>query len=148
MAITRWFFRLLGVIMITNGLWMVFSALPWFTHIPADMAATGIPNSHLIHDVGIAYIVFGIGLVWSASNLERCRPVYLGVMLFMTGHAIGHAVEILVGQLPPSHWWIDFPLVFLPGIILAILALPQVWSKATSSKTKSRPDNFPGNSAA
>jgi hypothetical protein len=123
--------------MIGNGLWMVFSALPWFTNIPTDMAATGIPNSHLIHDVGIAYIVFGVGLVWCASNLGRCRSVYLGTMFFMTGHAMGHAVEILVGQLPPSHWWIDFPLVFLPGIILAVLAFPQVWRRVTSSSETS-----------
>jgi hypothetical protein len=133
MVITQWFFRLVGVSMIANGLWMAFSALPWFTHIPTDMAATGNPNSHLIHDVGIAYMVFGLGLIWCAGNLERCRPVYLGIMLFMIGHAIVHGIEILVGQLPPSHWWIDFPLVFLPGIILALLALPKVWERATSS---------------
>ncbi|MBW8012279.1 MAG: hypothetical protein FVQ83_13770 [Chloroflexi bacterium] len=134
MIFTQWFFRITGVSMIANGLWMVFSALPWFTHIPTDMAATGNPNSHLIHDVGIAYIVFGVGLEWCASNLERCRPAYLGIMFFMSGHAIGHAVEILAGELPPSHWWIDFPLVFLPGIILAVLALPQVWKKVKNVK--------------
>ncbi len=133
MTILKWFFRIGGAGMVANGFWMVFSALPWFTHMPTDMAATGHPNNHLIHDVGIAYIVFGIGLIWSASNLERCRPVYLGIMLFMTGHAIGHAIEILTGQLPPSHWWIDFPLVFLPGIILAVLAIPQVWRRMMSS---------------
>lgn len=131
MKITKWFFRLGGIGLIANGLWMTFSALPWFTLIPTDMAATGHPNNHLIHDVGIAYIVFGVGLVWCASNLARSRPVYLGVMLFMTGHAAGHAIEIMAGQLPPSHWWIDFPLVFLPGIVLAVLAFPQIWKRVT-----------------
>ena len=117
--------------MALNGLWMLMSALPWFANVPADMAATGNPNIHLIHDVGIAYIIFGLGLVWCASNLAKSRPVYLGISFFMAGHALSHVLEILLGQLPPSHWWIDIPLVFLPGIILALLAFPKLWARAT-----------------
>jgi hypothetical protein len=133
MEITKWSFRILGAGMAANGLWMLSSALPWFNQIPADMAATGHPNIHLIHDVGLAYFIFGMGLVWCAQNLATCRPVYLGTTFFMAGHALSHVQEILVGQLPGSHWWIDFPLVFLPGILLSVLAIPKIWQKATTS---------------
>jgi len=132
MNLTKWFFRVLGTGMALNGLWMVSSALPWFNNVPADMAATGNPNVHLIHDVGLSYIIFGLGLVWCAQNLHTCKPVYIGISFFMGGHALIHLVEILAGQLPSSHWLIDVPLVFLPGIILPVLAIPKFWKKATT----------------
>lgn len=113
--------------MIVNGIWMVAGAIEWFFHIPADMLATGEPNGHLIRDVGFAYIVFGFALSWCAFEFESRRPVFLMVAFFMVAHALGHAGEILIGLLPASHWWIDFPLVFLPGLILGILAVPHVW---------------------
>jgi len=36
--------------------------------------------------------------------------------------------EIMIGLLPPSHWWIDFPLVLFPGLSLGLLAIPGVWA--------------------
>ncbi len=114
--------------MIANGIWMVAGAIEWFFNIPADMPATGEPNGHLIRDVGIAYVVFGIALNWCALQLKSRRFVLLMVALFMIAHALGHAVEILIGTLPASYWWIDFPFVFLPGLFFAVLAIPRVWA--------------------
>ncbi len=113
--------------MIVNGIWMVSRAIEWFFNVPADMAATGEPNGHLIRDVGIAYIIFGAALNWCAFQLNRRRAVFLLVAAFMFFHALGHVIEIVVGLLPASHWWIDFPLVLLPGLILGVLAIPRVW---------------------
>jgi hypothetical protein len=121
-------FHIVGVAMIANGIWMVSRAIEWFFHIPADMLATGEPNGHLIRDVGFAYIVFGFALNWCALQLERRRAVFLMVSFFMVAHALGHVVEILIGLLPASHWWIDFPLVLFPGLILGVLAIPPVWA--------------------
>jgi len=114
--------------MMGNGIWMVSRAVEWFFNIPADMPATGEPNGHLIRDVGFAYIVFGYALNWCALQLENRRPVFLMVAFFMVVHAFGHVSEIIVDLLPASHWWIDFPLVFLPGLILGGLAIPRVWT--------------------
>jgi hypothetical protein len=123
----RIFLQIIGAAMIVNGIWMVSQAIDWFFHIPVDMQATGDPNGHLIRDVGFAYIVFGFALYWCALRLESRRAVFLMVAFFMVAHALGHAVEILTGLLPVSHWWIDLPLVFFPGLVLAILAIPRVW---------------------
>ncbi len=125
--VLRAFFHIAGTAMIGNGIWMVSGAIEWFFNIPADMAATGEPNGHLIRDVGIAYVVFGIALNWCAFQLSRRRAVFLMVAAFMFFHALGHVIEIVVGLLPASHWWIDFPLVLLPGLILGVLAIPGVW---------------------
>ena len=126
--ILRAFVYIVGVVMMANGIWMVLRAIEWFFHIPVDMPATGEPNGHLIRDVGFAYIVFGFALNWCAIQLKHRRAVFLMVSFFMIVHALGHAVEILVGLLPASHWWIDFPLVFFPGLALGVLAVPRVWA--------------------
>ncbi len=119
--------HLVGLAMIGNGLWMVVGAMGWFINIPADMPATGDPNGHLIRDVGFAYIVFGFAVNWCVLQLHNRRPVFLMASFFMVAHALGHLAEILLGLLPTSHWWIDFPLVFLPGLIFGALAIPGVW---------------------
>ncbi len=122
------FLHLAGIAIFANGLWMVVAALEWFFGIPADMPATGDPNGHLIRDVGFAYIVFGFALNWCALQLQTRRPVFLMVSFFMVVHALGHLVEILFGLLPASHWWVDFPLVFLPGLVFGALVIPRVWT--------------------
>jgi len=122
------FLQVAGLAMMGNGLWMVMGAIKWFFNIPADMPATGDPNGHLIRDVGFAYIVFGFALSWCALHLQNRRPVFLMVSFFMVAHALGHLFEILLGLLPASHWWIDFPLVFLPGLVFGALAIPRVWT--------------------
>ena len=126
--ILRAFSHIVGAAMIVNGIWMVSRAIEWFFHIPVDMLATGGPNGHLIRDVGFAYIVFGSALNWCALKLESRRAVFLMVSFFMVAHALGHVIEILIGLLPTSHWWIDFPLVLFPGLILGVLAIPGVWT--------------------
>ena len=68
------------------------------------------------------FSIAGIALLWCAQNIHRSYLVFLGVVLFYVGHALIHVVEILVGLLPPSHWWIDFPLVFLPAMVLLAVA--------------------------
>ncbi len=126
--ILRAFFHIIGAVMIGNGIWMVSRAIEWFFQIPADMQATGEPNGHLIRDVGFAYIVFGFALYWCALHLEDRRAVFMMVSLFMVVISLGHVIEILTGLLPASHWWIDFPLVFFPGVVLGVLAIPRVWA--------------------
>ena len=128
-------FHIVGALMIANGIWMVSRAIEWFFTIPADMLATGEPNGHLIRDVGLAYIVFGFALNWCAMQLDNRRAVFLLVSFFMVGHALGHVVEILVGLLPPSHWWIDFPLVLLPGLVFGLLAVPSIWESVIGDQT-------------
>lgn len=122
------FLWVMGGVSLANGLWMLAHAWSWFTWLPGVMD-TGAVNGHFIHDVGIVYALSGAGLIWCARNLAAARPVYIGITLFFALHAVGHVAEILLGQLPPRHWWVDLPLVFAPALALSLLALPGSWRK-------------------
>ena len=114
-------YNILGGISLGNGLWMLISASTWFHKMPVGAEDTGPVNSHFIHDVGLVYILVGIGMFWCAYKLTTCLNVHIGVTLFMGGHALIHIGEILSGALPTSHWLIDFPLVTFPAMILIAL---------------------------
>lgn len=124
------FLNILATISLANGLWMMAHAWSWFEWIPG-VSDTGTANAHFIHDVGIAFAVCAIGLYWCARHLDIARPVFLGITLFIAGHALGHVVEIITGLLPHSHWYIDIPLVFLPAALLVTAALPKNWARLT-----------------
>lgn len=122
-----------GLASVANGAWMIAHAWTWFTMLPG-VRDTGAVNSHFIHDVGVVYLLSGAGLVWCVRNPASARPLFVGIALFYVGHALGHVVEILVGQLPPSHWWIDLPLVFAPAALLGALALPGPWRRLAGTR--------------
>jgi len=111
-------FNLFGAISLGNGVWMLLFAENWYNNLPAAIHDTGPLNTHFVHDIGLVYSLAGIALLWCAQNLYSAWFVYLGVLIFYVGHALIHVVEILLGLLPPNHWWIDFPLVFLPAMVL------------------------------
>ena len=51
-------------------------------------------------------------------------PVVAAVASFYVLHALVHVTDTLAGRLPPSHWLIDFPGVYLPAaLLLAFTAL-------------------------
>lgn len=112
---------ILAVVNVANALWMVIAPASWFTGIPAAVPDTGEFNFHFVRDVGVAYLVCGIGLAWCAQNLPRALPVLVGVTLFNFGHAATHVDDILQGRLPASHWLIDTPAVFAPTILMIML---------------------------
>lgn len=114
--------NLIGATSAGNGLWMLFFAANWYDNVPAGIHDTGPFNSHFVHDIGLVYLLVGIALIWCAKNLNTCKPIFLVVLLFNVGHALIHVIEILIGLLPPSHWWIDFPLIFFPTMVLVALS--------------------------
>lgn len=114
-------YNLLGAVCVGNGFWMLASASSWFQNMPLAIEDTGPFNAHFVHDLGLVFLLSGIGLFWCAYKINDSFIVHLGVTLFITGHALIHVVEILLGLLPPEHWWIDFPLITLPAIILILL---------------------------
>ena len=114
-------YNILGGLSLGNGLWMLLSASTWFSEMPVGAEDTGPLNAHFVHDVGLVYLLIGLGAFYCARKLETCLEVHLGITLFMGGHAFIHIGEILTGALPTSHWLIDFPLVIFPTIMLIAL---------------------------
>lgn len=123
-----WFFRIAGIFMVVNGIWMVADAVHWFYNIPAGVTDSGQPNGHFIRDVGLVYMIFGVALTWCSFQLAERRAVFVCVAAFMIGHALDHLVEILMGVLPPSHWLLDLSPVLAPGLLFAVFLHPGAWS--------------------
>ena len=116
------FYAIACVVSVINGIWMLFFPMSWYSYFPAAIPHTGPFNSHFVRDLGVTYLVVALGFGWCAANLERSRPVHLGLTIFFAGHALIHLVELLTGHLPPSHWLIDTPVVFVPALILIALS--------------------------
>lgn len=116
--IVKSIYNILGGISLGNGLWMLISASSWFNQMPVGAEDTGPLNSHFIHDVGLVYVLVGIGAFGCGYKLKKYFKVHIAITLFMGGHALIHVGEILSGALPTSHWLIDFLLVTFPAIIL------------------------------
>jgi hypothetical protein len=119
------FYYLLAAGSAANGLWMLVAPVGWFTGVPAAVTDTGPVNVHFVHDLGVVFLIAALAAFWCARQPSPRNPAHVGLTLFYSGHALVHVAEILAGRLPPSHWWIDAPLVFLPAVLLiAILFAP------------------------
>ncbi len=121
------------VVSLVNGAWMLFSPLSWYTDLPAAVPDTGAFNPHFVRDIGVTYVVMTVGFAWCALNLDRCRPVHIGLTLLWGGHALLHLADILSGRLPASHWLIDTPTIFVPALVLAAFAVPAIWRRVVES---------------
>lgn len=112
------FYNFTGALSIGNGLWMLLFAENWYFNLPGQIEDTGPLNTHFVHDIGLVYCISGVAALYCATKLHHCKAVHIGLTLFTVGHALIHVVEILIGLLPPSHWVIDFPLIFVPAILI------------------------------
>jgi len=117
-TILKSFYNLIGATSIGNGLWMLLFAENWYFNLPAGIEDTGPLNTHFVHDIGLVYCIAGLAAFYCALRMTRCKAVHIGLTLFTVGHALIHVVEILIGLLPPSHWLIDLPLLFVPAILI------------------------------
>lgn len=111
---------------IFNGGWMLLFPLSWYTDLPAAVPNTGPFNQHFVRDLGVVFLLIGLAFGWAALNVDRSRPVHLVVTAFFTGHAMIHVADIVTGRLPHRHWMIDMPGVFVPAVLMIILAVPTV----------------------
>jgi|SRR5687768_1598838 len=122
----KFFYLIAGILTLVNGAWMLLFPESWYTDFPAGIPHTGPFNPHFIRDLGVAFVVIALAFGWCARNLNLSYPVHLGLTVFFIGHALIHVVDLEVGRLPHSHWLIDAPGVFLPAVIMIILAVPSL----------------------
>lgn len=116
---------LLSAFAAANGARMVFDPLGWFASIP-ELGLTGAANAHFIRDVGTAYLAAATGLAFAAFRPAQGSGALLVAAIFMTGHGIGHLVDIAEGcAARPGGTALDWFGVILPGAIAAALC---VWS--------------------
>ena len=117
-----WLYLVLGVMTLGNALWMLAGPMHWYHELPAAVPDTGPFNPHFVRDIGCAFLTTGVALVWAAYAPSLRLPLVGIAALFLVAHAVLHVYDTLVGNLPNDHWWLDFPGVYLPALVLAVAA--------------------------
>jgi hypothetical protein len=123
----RGLFWLFGLLSLGNGLWMLAAPATWYVRLPAGVPDTGPLNVHFVRDIGAAFTTIGVAFCVAAPNAPRHRGVLLAAALFYGLHALIHVADLVSGRLAGDHWLVDLPGVFLPAIVLGVLALPRWW---------------------
>lgn len=126
----RIFYGIMGVLALANGVYMINQPEHWYYNLPGKIPDMGAYNGHFIRDIGLAYMISGIGFLWSIPYVAKCRIVHIGNTLFVTGHAALHVVDIASERLPMDHILHDAPGVLIPGVIMLVLCVPAVWVRA------------------
>lgn len=121
----RFLCALLAAFAAANGARMALDPLGWFASIP-ELGLTGAANAHFIRDVGTAYLAAAMGLALAVFRPAQGFGVLLVAAIFMTGHGIGHLVDIAQGcAARRGGTALDWFGVILPGAITAALC---IWS--------------------
>jgi hypothetical protein len=126
-TVLRAIFWGVGILDVANGLWMLVAPESWYYHLPAGVPDTGPLNHHFVRDIGAAFLTIGAVFCVTARRASSHRGVVLAAALFYLLHAAVHLLDLMTGHLPPHHWLVDLPGVFLPAAILTVLCLPRWW---------------------
>lgn len=118
-----WIFLVSGLGNLANGLWMLADPAHWYTTLPAAVPDFGPLNEHFVRDIGSAFAMLGIALLWGAARHAVRLPVLVLVTLFNALHAVVHVWDTSRGLVGPEHWRIDFPAVYLPTLFLVALTV-------------------------
>lgn len=116
------FYLIAAIFSCANSIWMLVSPWSWYEKFPAGISHTGPFNAHFVRDLGVVYLVVALAFAWCARNMERSLVVHIALTVFFVGHALIHLADIAAGRLPHAHWLIDMPGVFVPALLMTILA--------------------------
>ena len=113
----------IGVIAAGFSLWMLASPNSWYAQFPRMIAEFGDFNVHFVRDLGAAYFTFGCACIWAARTPAARIPVMGLITLFFGIHALIHVFDTLRGHVDMDHFLLDFPLTYLPAILLVVVFL-------------------------
>ena len=116
-----WLLVAMGVGTTANALWMLAGPMHWYTDLPAAVPDTGPFNPHFVRDIGCAFLTTGAALLWAAFS-ERFRlPLAAISAVFLTAHGLLHIYDTATGALGHNHWWLDFPGVYAPAVVMLVV---------------------------
>jgi hypothetical protein len=115
---------ILGLGLAGNALWMLASPQAWYQVVPG-VAESGPANGHFIRDIGCAYLVAALSLLWLARSPKQAWPAALAGGGFLALHALVHTWDLLAGREPAHQLAADLPAIFLPAILTVWFAWPQ-----------------------
>lgn len=107
---------LLGLAALTNGFFMTFAPETWYWLVPG-VPGRGPFNQHFVRDIGINYILIGIAFVAGAMFIKHQLILWLMPTAWLTGHAMIHVWEVIVGICGTISLIEDFAGVTLPALL-------------------------------
>jgi hypothetical protein len=120
----------LGIGLAANGLIMLAAPAEWYAMVPG-VAGTGPFNAHFVRDIGVAYLVAGATLPWSAVN-RAARSAALAGAAFLALHALVHLWDAAAGREHAHQLLVDLPSVFLPPALAIWIA----WRRRNPNEEK------------
>jgi hypothetical protein len=114
---------ILGIFFGVNALWMLAAPLQWYATIPGVMD-TGPANEHLIRDVGCAFLVAALALLWFVVNPKRAWPAVLAGAAFLLLHLSIHVWDTLAGREPPHRLLAEIPTILVPALLTLWIGWP------------------------
>ena len=115
-----WLLWVFGAVSLGNAVWMLVDPLLWYHELPAAVPDFGPFNPHFVRDIGCAFATVGVAFVWAALVPRRRFALAAIGTVFYVAHAALHVFDMLRGAAPHAHWWLDFPGVYLPAILLLV----------------------------
>ena len=112
----------LGVVLTANATWQLVAPEAWYWAIPG-VADRGPFNQHFVRDIGIIYLLSGIGLILGGVRPEQRFTFWWAPAVWLMGHAVFHLWEVLAGVCGPESLVEDFAGVTLPGLITVALLM-------------------------
>ena len=106
---------LLGLAALSNGVFMTFAPESWYWAVPL-VPDRGPFNQHFLRDIGINYMLIGVAFIYGALYVKHRVPLWFVPTAWLTGHAIFHVWEVLVGICGPEALIVDFAGVTLPAL--------------------------------
>jgi hypothetical protein len=114
---------ILGLLLGANALWMLAIPLHWYANIPG-VTETGPANVHLIRDVGCAFLVAALALLWFVVAPRHAWPAVLSGGAFLVLHASVHVWDTMAGREHPHRLLAEIPTIILPALFTLWLGWP------------------------
>lgn len=111
---------------LASGIWLLADPAGWndALHMQAEDLGDGNLPLHLLRNMGVTHLCASIAFLWCLLDAAKRRPIHVALLFFFLFAAGLYAVEILSSHMPAHRWVTDFPLVFLPPLVLASMLVP------------------------
>ena len=114
----------LALVLGANGAVMLAAGRWWYGAVPG-VTETGPYNPHFVKDIGAAYLVCAVAVVWRIARPAAAWSASVGVAAFLGLHGLIHVADSLGDPAPLSDLLRDAPGVFVPALMAGWLAWPR-----------------------
>jgi len=112
----------MGAALTLNGLAMLGAPTWWFGVVPG-VASTGAFNPHFVRDIGAAYLVVSLGLVWFAVRPRAGWAALVASATFLGLHALIHLRDAALSLTCGRDLMRDAPSVLAPALLAIVIAV-------------------------